>query len=298
MKDRDIVSNILKINPLPKFDFDGDDCVKAVFTDSSHDFYGVLRLMSSCAKKEILGLLSRLEKIRYLDLRKNRLGIFDLGLRSLNHLDLGSNYMSFIPDWIGKNNLSYLNLGVNELSCLPMWFENLISLRTLKLHKNKISDFSLLSSFSNLEEINLYFNCVNDIPDFLFGFERIKSFSWGISSLSILPDSISSWRDLEYLSLVGNELVYLPESICSCLSLVGMRLNKNKIKSLPCDIGNLKNLKDISLYKNNLSELPISFGLLELERCNLAENNFVVLPRVNSKWLALHENDLDFEWKK
>jgi Leucine-rich repeat (LRR) protein len=298
MKDHDIVAKIRGMIPTASFEFEGENCIKAVFTNSECKFYGILRLFSIEDKKEILNLISKLHCLRHLDLRKNKLGKIDLGLTCLQHLDLGSNYMGEVPSWIRKNNLTYLNLGVNELNDLPSWFGDLSSLEVLKIHKNKINDFSTLSSFFSLRELNLYFNCVNKIPHFIFNFVNMNYFSWGMSSIEELSDSICKLVNLHYLSIVGNRLKYLPDSICLCENMIGMRLSKNKIECLPDQIGLMKKLKMISLYKNELRFLPDSFYELNLEKCNLANNCFSNKPKVTCNWYAFNDEDLDWEWKK
>jgi len=168
----------------------------------------------------------------------------------------------------------------------------------LKIHKNKINDFSTLSSFFSLRELNLYFNCVNKIPHFIFNFVNMNYFSWGMSSIEELSDSICKLVNLHYLSIVGNRLKYLPDSICLCENMIGMRLSKNKIECLPDQIGLMKKLKMISLYKNELRFLPDSFYELNLEKCNLANNCFSNKPKVTCNWYAFNDEDLDWEWKK
>ena len=298
MKDRDIVNEIVKIVPSAKFTFDGDDCVSAVFTNPASTFYGVLRLYPSSEKMRVLRYVSDLENLQYLDLRKNKLLKVDLGLCNLRHLDLGSNYLGVVPSWMRGNKLQFLNLGVNELAVLPDWFGEFSGLRILKLHKNRISDFSVLSGMMDLRELNLYFNKVGDIPGFIFYFGEMRFFSWGMSSLGILPEEIGMWKRLEYLSLVGNRLRFLPDSLCGCSEMVGMRLCKNMLEYLPERIGDLKKLREISLYKNRLTCLPDSFDFLKLKKCNLAGNLLGGDVVVKSDWFAISESDLDWSWIK
>ena len=186
MSDRDIVAKILSFAPDATFQFDGDVCTYAKLNNKNNIFYGSIRTKKN--KPEIIHLISKLKSLQYLDLRKNRLNeIPDLGLQKLVHLDLASNYLKIVPNWIRKNNLTFLNLGVNNLEIIPEWISEFDELTVLKLHKNKLTDISPIQTCKKVKFLNLYLNKMKEIPEFIWKFNDVEFFSWGLSEIIELP---------------------------------------------------------------------------------------------------------------
>ncbi len=292
MSDFDVVNEIKKYDNKAKFVMDGDICKEAHFVNENEIFFGTLRTLNSKEKKYVLRFVDKLKNLEVLNLRKNCLGYIDnLDLPKLKYLDLASNYMGSVSDFFKFCNLEYLSLGVNDLKCIPDFISNFCNLKTIKLHKNEISDVSSISNCRNLQFLNLYLNSMNEVPKFIFSFEKIEFFSWGISKIKSFPEEIENWKNLKWLSLVANHLQFLPETICLLTNLNGLRIHKNHLVELPSNIGNLKKLKQISLYCNKLKFLPDSFFNLKLEKCNISYNEFIDMPKVESQWLCIEEND-------
>ncbi len=260
--DRDTVDAILAIVPATAT-FRDDHCVSLKLTG------GILGgLVRRIDKVPVLRLVSRLERLEELDLRRNRCGeLPDLGLRCLTWLDLGSNYMGSVPDWIRPLPLKYLNLGVNELKVIPDWIGEL-PLTTLKLHKNQIKCVDAIAPLK-LNSLNLYLNGLKQFPKCIWDFD-LHTFSWGVSGVTVLPEI--PWKNLEWFVCIANRIERLPNSFCDLSKLKGAFLNKNRLTCLPERIGELQSLKHLFLYKNRIQWVPESFGHLRLERFNMDKN--------------------------
>ena len=158
-----------------KYKIDNGKCVHLDFTDSESTYCGLFR--HSTKKKEILNLINRLKHLKYLNLRKNKIQqIPELDLPFLKHLDLGSNYIGEVPNWLIKYNLNFLNLGVNNLKEVPEWFSDK-KFEVLKIHKNNISHIPIIKN--GIKHLNLYQNNIKSIPNFV----------WQISVQSTSPYS-------------------------------------------------------------------------------------------------------------
>ena len=287
MNEKVVVDQLKRLVPQGRFQMEGDVCCGVHLADEKHVWHGFAR--HSQDKHAILRLISKLENLKYLDLRKNCFGpLPDLGLQNLEYADLASNYMRSVPEWLQKCPLKYLNLGVNELTDIPDWFANLTNLTVLKLHKNEIKN---TEAVSNLTFLNLYFNRMKSIPKFVWTLDQLEFFSWGISSIGTLPGEIGNLNKLKWLSMVGNKLTELPDEFCLLKNLIGIRLHKNRLHKLPESIGNLEKLEQITLYHNRLKSLPDSFYKLKLKKLNLAHNEFKIPPQIKADWMCYETSD-------
>lgn len=290
MSDRETIEDLLRLVPRGKFQIDNDICLGVHLFNESDIWGGLAR--HSKEKRKILKLISKLENLRYLDLRKNRFGpITDLGLQKLEYVDLASNYMTEIPKWLKNCPLKYLNLGVNEISNLPDWISEFKQLIVLKLHKNQIKNADSIYGLNNLNFLNLYFNQMKAIPSFVWQIKQLEFFSWGVSAIKTLPKEISNLNNLKWLSMVGNKIEELPDEFCQLFNLVGVRLHKNRLHKLPENIGNLQKIEQLTLYHNRLSCLPESFQKLNLKKLNLAHNQFNSKPNIKSEWMCYEAGD-------
>ncbi len=283
MTDLEIVNNLKRIVPLAKFVIDNERCISLDLTDEQYVLHGLAR--HSNDKSLILKLISKLTSLKYLNLRKNCFkNIDNLELPNLEYVDIASNYIGHVPDWLRGCELKYLNLGVNELVELPNWMDRFKSLSVLKLHKNEIRNFDCISELRQISSLNLYFNRAKKIPGFVWTFNELEFFSWGISSVDNIPSEICNLNKLKWLSMVGNKLTELPDEFCTLKSLIGVRLHKNRLIRLPDKIGELVNLEQITLYQNNLQSLPESFYSLKLKKLNLASNKFKCELNIQADW--------------
>ena len=282
MKDREIVSKILKMVPSASFNFHNDCCVSLKLTNEDNIFFGLIRHYSPTQKNEIIRLIQNLSSLKVLDLRKNRLGkIDDLSSCPLEELDIGSNYIGELPVWLrNMPTLKTLNIGVNELKKIPDWLPDLTNIETLKMHKNHLKELPDLSTMKKISYLNLYLNQWKNFPKFIWDCD-LEGFAWGISGIKEIPPQIGRWKNLKWLLFVGNKIERLPNEICSLTKLINLKLHKNHLKELPEKFGEIVELNELILHTNELEKLPESFNKLKkLKTLNLAKNKFIVAPNL------------------
>ncbi len=165
-------------------------------TDSKKD-----KILFSISDKE-LELLKKYDKKSYDD--------YINYLSNLEELDLSDNYLTSLPESIGKlTNLKELNLSYNLLRGLPESIRNL----------------------TNLVSFGLVANDLITIPDWIENLTNLKLLDLsGNKKLTSLPESIGKLTNLEWLRLdYLHSLTGLPESIGNLKNLENLYLGMNPI---------------------------------------------------------------------
>lgn len=281
---------------------DNGRCIELSLCDDAAIFHGLIRHHTPAAKFEILRLVSQLEGLRKLNLRRNRLGVLppEFGrLKGLEELTLSSNYLGCVPEPIrGFRRLKSLLLGNNDLIELPSWLGELSGLEHLALHKNvKLRSIEPIRGLKHLRTLNLYYVNLLELPAFIYDFRSLSTLTlWNVKRF---PDGLDPLENLEFFTNCGTPaLRSLPAGFTRLRKLRMTRLAQNNLETLPEDIGDLENLEQISLYQNQLSRVPDSMvRLRRLCKLNLAWNRFEAFPEwlgdlKRLEWLAIFENPL------
>ncbi|CAI5942223.1 unnamed protein product [Closterium sp. NIES-65] len=163
-----------------------------------------------------------------------------LATMRLTYLDLSLNRLTgTIPAFIGMmKSLVYLNLaatgeeGLNGL--LPRSIGNLVNLRELYLHKNRLT--GRVNSIGKLTKLQRL----------LLGDNYFRQ---------VFPSNFKALRNLDYLSMRYNSFSGdLPTFIGNLTKLSFLSLNDNLLSgSVPATYKNLKNLQTLNLQNNRLS---------------------------------------------
>ena len=128
MSDLDIIEEIVRYAPSATFTIEMDRCIKADFTSSDETFVGSFRTLPRIEKEYVLHLINKLKSLNSLNLRKNRLSFVpEMDLPNIEHLDLASNYMCEVPEWIKSCNLSYLNLDWKPVPVIPKYVDIVVN---------------------------------------------------------------------------------------------------------------------------------------------------------------------------
>lgn len=282
MTDSEIIAWLASVCSF-QYQMQDDRCVFLSFFDDKDCLGGTIRRHPM--RREIVGMVARLRHLKHLNLRKCKVGdITHMATRSLEWLDLASNDLSVVPDWIvSQPNMGFLSLGSNGLSEVPD-LSALTMLRTLKLHKNRIRRLPQVPN--GLTSLNLYLNPLDGIPDCVQGLTGLEAFVYGMADAKRLPqfDHLTKMR---WLFLPSSQIDVVPESVCSLPRLESLVLAKNNIKTVPPQIGQLKNLKWLSFYCNEIVELPDSLFGLKLERLNVCNNPLSDRQRVISAFSGI-----------
>lgn len=187
---------------------------------------------------------------------------------SLQKLDLRSNHLRELPDFIGEfTELIELDVGNNGLLVLNKRLQNLRKLTELRLDLNEISRIpEELLNIASLTHLNLYKNKIG----------------W-------LSPKLVNLKNLEGLFLEENELNHFPKPISQLSNLVKLYLSENEINDIPEDaFDNLQNLEELTLFRTKLKKIPL--GLCKLNKLRilaLGDNYFDSFPIEMANLLGL-----------
>ncbi|KAK2952768.1 putative DNA mismatch repair protein Mlh1 [Blattamonas nauphoetae] len=220
-------------------------------------------------------------------------------------LDLSYNAIVALPEehLAQFNHVVYLNLSFNGLTSLPNSLAALKSLKRLSLGSNFFASFNtvlpaslislnlssnLLNEHSiftrttppNLEEIDLSFNVLKDIPDSILKINTLLSLTLTGNQITVLSPVVDKcFPELLHLGLAGNHLQSIPAST-KIPSLMSLSIEYNQLVEVPMhSFFHKAKQKHVSLVGNFLAQLPANLSFWQFVTfLDLSENKLNSLP--------------------
>ncbi|KAA3656070.1 MAG: GTPase, partial [Chloroflexi bacterium] len=180
-------------------------------------------------------------------------------LTNLQTLDLSSNNLSELPEWLGQlTNLQTLDLSNNNLFKLPEWLGQLTNLQTLTLRSTYLSELPEgLGQLTNLQTLTLSSNNLFKLPDGLGQLTNLQTLDLSNNNLFKLPKWLGQLTNLQTLDLRSTYLSELPEGLEQLTNLQTLDLRSNNLSVLTVVVGNLPNLHTLYLGENPISDPPL-----------------------------------------
>jgi leucine-rich repeat protein SHOC2 len=193
-----------------------------------------------------------LRNLRRLHLRKNNLKEVpaDFGLlnTSLEYLDLSSNLINQFDSSLcrGFTCLQHLNLNSNYIRYIPEQIRELQHLRYLNLSKNQVCrlNFEICNELPNLTELNLQNNCLEELPVFKKDGKQISVAQLAAVNEQYkenIPKQVLFTFDLKNLARIDlssnrfHSIFSLYTTFALCPNLEEINLDSNQISNLDFD---------------------------------------------------------------
>lgn len=236
--------------------------------------------------------------IRNLSIRNNN--IQDLSplahLKELQLLVLDYNNLSGVDlSPIMKLNkmkiLSIRDCGLNNINAFEK--ANFPEIASLNLYHNRITDISPLRNLTNLRQISITTNAIEDISA-VENFKYLTDFRAGWNKIKNL-DALKNKPNLKYLDVHDNELVDI-SGIKDSVNLFCIELDNNKIKNID-SFKNLKAIQSINLDSNQIEDISVLKDKTTIENLYIGDNNIGKLNALenltNLKTLSVFSNGID-----
>ena len=192
----------------------------------------------------------------------------------LNHLSLESCALTDLPTFIGLfERLEHLNVSSNSLQYLPAGLENTI-LSTIYLNWNPLKSLDMLSNLRRLRVVSAYGCALQVFPRGILNQKKLTKLDLSWNSFSSLPGEIHS-DNLRTLSLHGNR-VKTPNAITDLKNLRALDVG-DTCGEFPNGVLNMLHLLtlDIGVNYNSMLRLPTTWndlGKLQNLKCRHALN--------------------------
>ncbi|NXD00041.1 LRCH3 protein, partial [Certhia familiaris] len=146
------------------------------------------------------------------------------------------------------------------------------------LSRNRLSELPAEAcGFVSLETLNLYQNCIRQIPEAVVNLQSLTFLNISRNQLSTLPIHLCR-LPLKVLIASNNKLVSIPEEIGLLKQLTELDVSCNEIQTIPPQIGSLESLRDLNVRRNNLVRLPEELAGLPLIRLDFSCNKITTIP--------------------
>ncbi|XP_029471267.1 leucine-rich repeat and calponin homology domain-containing protein 3 isoform X2 [Rhinatrema bivittatum] len=173
-----------------------------------------------------------------------------------------------------------LNLSGRKLKDFPRSAANqdLTDTTQADLSRNRLTEIPVeVCHYISLEILNLYQNCMRNIPETILNLQALTFLNISRNQLSTLPVHMCS-LPLKILIASNNKLVSLPEEIGHLRQLTELDVSCNEIQTIPPQVGNLESLRDFNVRRNHLVCLPEELAELPLVRLDFSCNKITTIP--------------------
>jgi hypothetical protein len=251
--------------------------------------------------------------LQTLNVSSNRLKSFPDELGQLAHLRtflFFSNKITTLPEWVGGLALTELNGYNNRILKLPDSLGQLRDVREmnfaanvvmqlqpqsiaqwtavtiLNLYDCRLLKLCSLDMLENLEELRLFNNNLEEVPEVGYNLHKLKS----ACSTDASTARTIILRETERADLHGSAvpLTAFARVPCSHLCATVVELNKNRITTMPLTFfAGLPGLERIVLSQNNIDSLPVGINCPKLESMIISQNNLTELPPDLPLWPSL-----------
>ncbi|XP_044512939.1 volume-regulated anion channel subunit LRRC8B-like [Gracilinanus agilis] len=171
-------------------------------------------------------------------------------------------------------NLHELDLKENNIKAIEevcfQYFQRILSLKLW--HNYIVSIPTQIGSLSNLEQLYLDHNKIENLPLQLFLCTKLTHLDVSYNNLTVIPEEIQFLTNLLYFAATKNFIETLPDGLFRCKKLQTLLLGRNSLNTLSPLIGELTNLVQLELIGNYLDILPH-----ELEACPSLKRSCVLV---------------------
>ncbi|KAJ3435894.1 hypothetical protein M0812_17935 [Anaeramoeba flamelloides] len=228
-----------------------------------------LNSLGDCQKLEFLSLcennlstlphgISKLKNLKQLDLSRNNFSLLPKclsGLMKLEKLTFNENKITHLTDCFHpKAPLTVLHLFGNRIKEFPQ-SKRFYSLVEIDLSFNNISDLHQFLNYTSLQVLNLFNNTIKSIPQKIFLLSKLRKLYLGYNLLTSI-ENLKYLPNLEMLWIDHNKLERLPRILPQNLSLLDITFNS--LKKLPLEIINYPKLNRLYLFQNPWKDVNIA----------------------------------------
>jgi len=193
----------------------------------------------------------------------------------LTELNMFNNKILKLPAVLGELKLvTEMNFAANVIMQIPAEsVSSWTAVRVLNLYDCRIIKIASLTHLHELEELRLFNNNLEDLPD--IGFKpKLRIVELNKNHISVLPlQFFTGLKGLERITFNSNNIESIPVGI-NCPKLESFLISQNSLTELPPDMPLWPSLKILFVNANSLNRLPETFlQNTWIERINLARNS-------------------------
>lgn len=169
--------------------------------------------------------------------------------------------------------------------------QNVYRLNLRKQMLNKLPEE--IAQFTNLQELNLSDNPIEELPESLKNLKKIQILHIGKTNLKEIPTVVYELPHLQVLNISGLLMAKLPETLSQCTQLTSLDADFCGLEEFSEVLLKMKTLERLSLKGNLINQLPQNIGTMEsLAVLKLTENSIQQLPASFVKLKKLRSLDL------